>query len=389
MNSQEAEALIDRYLQGRATKAEEALVQYWVVKESVKGGAQDNAEYNEHAEMWAVINQNINTSNPAQPPRFRKTYRIAVAVAAAIAVMITGVWFYTNNLASVTSDDVAYKNDITPGKNGATLTLANGQQIFINDALAGNIATQSGVKISKDKDGQIIYEVTSIASPRRDSDGREVVEYNTLTTTRGEQTQVRLPDGSLVFLNAVSSLRYPTNFAKSNERRLSLAGEGYFEVAKDKDHPFIVESRGQQVEVLGTHFNISAYVDEPVIKTTLVEGSVRVTANHQSTTLKPNQQASFNGTYAIQVADVEAEYEVAWKKGFFLFNGDRLESIMTKIARWYNVEVEYTDPALKSKTFIGTISRFEKVSKVLNMLERTEVASFKIDGSKIIIAQKE
>jgi len=306
--------------------------------------------------------------------------RIRIAAAVVLVMISAGIWLYSKNQENLLQDSDAYANDIAPGKNGATLTLANGKKILINDALAGNIASESGVKISKNADGQLIYEITN--------DNLGEIAYNTLSTTRGEQTQVRLPDGTLVFLNAESSLKYPTSFAGAKKRQVELIGEGYFEVAKDKAHPFIVKGEKQDVEVLGTHFNIESYPTSAQIKTTLLEGSVKVSSKTGITRiLKPNQQLVLSTQHA-EVKEIEAEYEIAWKEGFFMFNNESLESIMEQVALWYNVEVVYEDASLKKETYVGTVNRFDKVSKVLSVLKKTDVAEFKIEQNKIIVSRK-
>jgi len=305
-----------------------------------------------------------------------------IAVAAAVLIVVFGAGLYLIGKDKKTDGEVtAYTNDIAPGKNGATLTLANGQKILIKDALAGNIATQSGVKISKTADGQIIYEITN--------DNSGDIAYNTLSTTRGEQTQVRLPDGTLVFLNAESSLRYPTSFAKLDKRQVSLTGEGYFEVAKDKVHPFVVSAKDQQVEVLGTHFNINAYASKSSISTTLLEGSVKVSNLKTMTSgmLKPGQQSRMKGDQ-LTVAEVEVDNVTAWKDGFFVFDSENLENILADVSRWYNVEIVYTDESIKKKTFFGSVSKFDNVSKVLKALEGTKAVSFEIKGKQIIVSKR-
>ncbi|MFA6275785.1 MAG: FecR domain-containing protein [Pedobacter sp.] len=311
------------------------------------------------------------------PNRKRIWSRIAVA-ASILVIASLGLYFYGSKYANDNQNQLAYQNDIAPGKNGATLTLANGQKILIKDALAGNIATQSGVKISKTADGQIIYEITN--------DNLGEIAYNTLSTTRGEQTQVRLPDGTLVFLNAESSLKYPTSFLKSNKRQVSLTGEGYFEVAKDKDHPFIVNSKGQNVEVLGTHFNINAYSDEPTIKTTLLEGSVMLSTSLQKEILKPNEQAVMNGD-RINIRTVDTEEIVAWKNNEFLFKNDDFRTNMRKIARWYNVEVFYEGDAPDKLRLGGFSSRSRNISEILKLMEKTGEVHFRIEGRKVHVSK--
>lgn len=310
--------------------------------------------------------------------------RWVAAASIAIAVMVGSYFYYNNQKTSSTA--VAFRSDIAPGKNGATLMLANGQKIFINDALTGNIAEQSGVKISKTADGQIVYVISNEQNDKRSSTD---IQYNVLSTMRGEQTQVRLPDGSVVFLNAMSSLKYPTSFSGLEKRNVSLTGEAYFEIAKDKSHPFIVITDKQEVEVLGTHFNINSYADEPSTKTTLSEGSVKVSLRSSKsgdtfTVLKPNQQALLTAG-EFKVASVNAEDIIAWKNGLFVLEDESLQSIMKRVERWYNVEVSYAAGINKNMLYFGSVSRYDKVSKILETIESAGGIHFKIEGRRILV----
>ena len=310
-----------------------------------------------------------------------------IAIASAIAFIVIGAYFFRSAFTKMDEDNnVLVEAEIAPGKNGATLTLANGQKIFINDVLAGNIASQSGVKISKSKDGQIIYQLTD--------QGTGKIEYNTLTTTRGEQTQVRLPDGSVVFLNTASSLKYPTSFANSATRSVGLTGEGYFEISKNKAQPFVVTAANQKVEVLGTHFNINAYTDEKVVRTTLLEGSIRVAAvladgsaagSDHVKVLKPGQQSALT-TQGIQLTNVNLDEVMAWQKGYFRFYDEDIASVMRKVSRWYNVEVEYSGQ-LPEVGFNARIDKYSNIKDVLGILEKSGAVHFKIEGRKIMVSK--
>lgn len=312
---------------------------------------------------------------PAEPKRVSLWPRIGIAAAVATIIVSAGIWFYQGSQKD-TKDLVAVVDDVAPGKQSATLTLANGKKIRLTDAVNGELAKEAGVVITKSAEGQLVYEVLA------QSDASDKI--NVLSTNKGETYKVRLPDGSAVWLNAASSLKYPASFAKLKDRRVELSGEGYFEVAKDKEHPFIVRTGKQEVEVLGTHFNINAYEDEAFEKTTLAEGSVKVTAQGKSLFIRPNQQAILND-HSMEIKEVDAELALAWKSGFFLFDRESLGNIMLKVARWYDVEIVFKDSSLKTETFTGTISRFQNISEVFNMLERVRVAKFKVEGKKIII----
>ncbi len=304
-----------------------------------------------------------------------------VAIAASILLIASlSFYFYSGNV--VTNDSkIAIQQDINPAKNGATLTLANGKKILIKDALVGSIASQSGVKISKTADGQLIYVVSSEQSDERTGTG---VQYNTLSTTRGEQTQVRLPDGTLVFLNAESSLRFPTSFAKLEKRQVSLTGEGYFEVAKDKMHPFIVQTNQQEIEVLGTHFNVNSYKDESAIATTLMEGSVKIVSAGVQKVIKPGEQA-LNNNGSITVNTVDLESIIDWKNGDFYLDKVPFKVAMRKIARWYNVDVVYDVSILDDMEAGGWISRNSNLSSILKVIESSGLAHFKVEGRTIYV----
>lgn len=299
-----------------------------------------------------------------------------VAAASIVIVVGLGFYFYQSHFKNDRQTD--YANDIAPGKNKATLTLANGEKILINEANAGNIANQSGVLISKTADGQIIYKISNLQSGK--------LEYNTLTTTRGEQARVLLPDGSLVFLNAASSLKYPTSFSSLKDRRVELSGEGYFEISKDKTHPFIVKTAKQEVEVLGTHFNINAYTDEPAVKTTLLEGSIKLSTIDAWKILKPNEQAMLKDN-GIEIQQVDTEEFIAWKNDEFLFKNDDFRTNMRKIARWYDVQVVYEANAPEDFRFGGFLSRSRNLSAVLRLMEKTGIVHFRISDRKVYVSK--
>lgn len=366
--------LLGKYRSGSLSAAEKQQLDKWYLDKAVEEGFR--TEPLVVSQRLAELHEAFAFVHAPAVKKIRLWPRIAVAASIALAV-ITGGYFYVNRLGDNRSLQMA-QNDIAPGKNGATLTLASGKRILISDALAGNIASEAGVRIAKTSSGEIIYEVTG------DNAGERA--YNTLSTSRGQQSQVRLPDGSVVFLNAESSLRYPTSFAKQQTREVALTGEGYFEVAKDKSRPFKVSSGGQLVEVLGTHFNVNSYGDAGKIKTTLVEGSVQVSGALALAKLVPGEQASFAGG-KIWVEKADIEEAVAWKNGYFMFNEESLGQIMQVVARWYNIEVEYQDASLKALAFWGSVSRFVKVGRMLRILESTGKVRFEVQGNKIIVSR--
>ena len=385
MNSKEAAEILLSYKAGTATEEEKAWVESWYMRFKDRAAAVPGDQIAEdQAESWARFEEAYAAMAGDRPAKIRVRRlwpRVAVA-AAAVAAIVFGIWFFNapriDTPSSRTTGRDLFANDIAPGKNTATLTLANGKKIKLNDAVNGELAREAGVIITKTEDGALVYEILS--------NSEETIKMNTLSTAMGESYQLRLPDGSMVWLNAATTLKYPTNFSKLENRKVTLTGEAYFEVFKDKKRPFVVATDKQEVQVLGTHFNINSYADESSVKTTLLEGSVRVsllTGRAGEVLLKPNEQAVNTGA-VIDVTQVEAADAIAWKNGEFLFDEEPLESIMRKIARWYNVEVVYKD-IRRSKRFGGTVSKFGNVSDVLKMLELTGEVHFKIEGRVITV----
>lgn len=353
------------------------------------------------------------------------------AAAAILAVFGFSAYFLITNHTNYYETQLAtHDNYIVPGGNKAILTLANGKKITLDDVTNGRLIEESGVKITKTANGQLEYEVMTISAQHNEhapgQPDKSEMAYNIIETPRGGQYKIILPDSSSVWLNSASSLRYPTRFV-GNERRVVLKGEAYFEIRRQAEDiqilakgngkvpttnnppvvghgqqratKFIVQTATQEVEVLGTHFNINAYEDEPVVRTTLLEGSVRVwqlategsdrSISHvmpNSLLIKPHQQSILSSS-GISLVKADIEEAVAWKEGMFRFNDESLESIMRKISRWYDVEVKYADPEVKNLPFNGIITHFSKVSKVLDMLERTKQVHFKINGRTIIASK--
>jgi len=330
-------------------------------------------------EKWNVVLNKILAADKPQLPKKNITFSIYKWAAAAVVLLSfsIAVLYYVNR-----KEDVhVFTADVDPGSNKAILTLADGRKISLTDAINGDVAIQDGISITKTANGQLIYTITGQSNVDLDS-----TKFNTISTPNGGEWQIRLPDGSNIWLNAASSLKYPLSFASSKQRHVELSGEAYFEVAKDKARPFIVSSSKQKLEVLGTHFNINSYIDEPVTKTTLLEGSIRISQNGTNNVevLEPGEQSivSANG---INVKESNVEEAVAWRKGYFMFVNEKQESIMRKIARWYNVEVNYADPSAKEVMYYGTVSRFDKISKILRKFEQTGEVRFEINAKKITV----
>ncbi|WP_316838787.1 FecR family protein [Pedobacter gandavensis] len=299
--------------------------------------------------------------------------------AAAVAVLAIGIgsFYFSSRPPALPANGIAAEKGehILPGGNKAVLTLSDGSQITLDDMANGEIAKESGVKITKTADGRLLYSVREGLSHVKPA-------YNTITTPKGGQYQIALPDGTMVWLNAASSLKYPSSFT-GKDRLVTLIGEGYFEVAKDKTRPFKVKTEEQEVEVLGTYFNINAYDDEDGVKTTLIEGSVKVKLpTNKSAVLKPGEQSLVSND--IKINQVDANSAIDWKQGLFWFNDESIYSIMRQFSRWYNIEVEYRGD-VSNVRFGGQVSRMKNLAQVLRIMELTKSIQFRVEGNKIIV----
>ena len=301
--------------------------------------------------------------------------RIAIAASLLGAVLITGLMFIKNRPPLVAEvNQLHYKNDVQPGGNKATLTLSDGSIIDLDDAKNGTLTQQGNTKVIK-LDDKLLYDLSTKATQQ--------VVYNTISTPKGGQYQLELPDGSRVWLNASSSIHFPTSFV-AKERRVEITGEAYFEVAKDAHKPFIVSVNKSEVQVMGTHFNVNAYDDENDMKTTLLEGAIQFVNGDYKSILQPGQQTQLkkDGTVKL-VDDVDLDEVVAWKNGLFSFESAGIETIMRQLARWYDVEIEYR--GRPDDLFVAEIRRDIKLSDALKALELTGKVKFEIEGKKIIV----
>ncbi|NQX42572.1 protein of unknown function [Pedobacter steynii] len=302
--------------------------------------------------------------------------RLWYSIAAAIAMMALCVFFYTQPKATQSQVSLVNGVDLQPGKHQAILTLANGSQIALEGLQKGRFASEAGVILEKSEDGQISYKLKNKVTSVKE----KLLYYNTITTPKGGLYQVILPDGTKVWLNAASSLKYPVQFA-SQERRVTLTGEAYFEVSKRKAQPFVVNTDQQTVKVLGTHFNINSYPDYRQTSTTLLEGRVSVSALARPLTskiLEPGQQAQLRGA-EITLGEVNTEAVMAWKRNLFSFNEADLKTIMMEFSRWYDVPV-YFEGTMPEQRFTGEISKNIKASEFLEILSSFKV-KFRIEGN--------
>jgi len=359
MTTQEAEDLLKKYHAGQCTAEEQLIIHSWADQQHALAAKTDPVPELEEAgdRIWNNVAHELNERHISSPKIPRRTkLRYYWSVAATVALIITASIAYFNYFPSQKPNAFAHNlEDVPAGGNRAVLTLANGKKILLN---------------------QRVY---NVISSERSNERSNQTAFNTISTPKGGQYQIILPDGSHVYLNAASSLKYPTRFEK-NERKVSLTGEGYFEITKNPQQPFIVNSFNQTVKVLGTHFNISSYANEPV-KTTLAEGIVQVSSTTQITTLKPGEQSIVNPN-GIKVKSIDPLGEIAWKDGSFVFNQTNLKTVLVQLSRWYDVDVDYSN--IPDQTFDGEISRSVSLMQVLRAIEQGSGIKLSIKERRII-----
>lgn len=374
MEQSDLQNLLIKYNNGTCSPEESAIVENWYLQWNIQPQVVDETELSAvKDDVWQSVSEEITTIKTV-----RLWKRMGIAAAITLFTLSIGIWLYQSNFSD-RAQTIRYGSDVDPGGRGATLTLANGKKIKLDTAHIGLVDELSGFRISKAEDGKLVYEYTGAANSAE--------EIHTLSTEKGETYQILLPDGSLVWLNAATSLSFSTGLNSGSIRKVTLSGEGYFEVAEDKSRPFIVESEGQEVEVLGTHFNVNAYSDEASIKTTLIEGSVRIRkfGNFKNQiVLKPNQQATTTDA-GISVKRIDVVDVVDWKNEGFIFNGGNFDVSMRKIARWYDVQIIYDSATLKDSEIGGFISRKNSLSAVLKFIESTGKVHFKIEGRRVFV----
>ena len=322
--------------------------------------------------------------------RFRRTWQIPAAAAVILILFSIGTYFMFSSklreqeIVKKAPAKIQLKNDIAPGGNKAVLTLADGSTIVLDSASNGTISKQGNIKVQKLNSGLLAYTINGHQVTENDD-----VFFNTISTPRGGQYQVTLADGTKVWLNAASSIRFPVVFT-GRERRVEITGEAYFEVAKNKTMPFKVKATSSEIEVLGTHFNVNAYNDEASIKTTLLEGKVKVSvpalgANQSPRFLEPGQQARVNKEGKINVIEnADTQEAMAWMHGHFQFKSADLKTILRQISRWYDVDVEYNGNI--NLHFTGQLTRNKNVSQIFKELALTRQVHFKIDNKTIIVS---
>lgn len=344
-----------------------------------------DAIYNKIKQQTDAADQQSATRPPA--PVKRLFMRRIAAAAAILVVAAAGGWWWISQSQQPASPDTQpvarlapAAQDIAPGTDKATLHLADGSSIVIDQHGRG-VITRQGNTVVNQNGGQLSYQTAQAAGPEA------APLINTLKVPAGGKFMLMLPDNSKVWLNANSSLTYAAAFS-GPQREVTLSGEAYFEIAHDQQHPFIVKSDRSEVKVLGTHFNVSAYADDPVHAVTLCEGAVQLTVGDHRALLKPGEQASFRQQEEkIGIRSIDVEDAIDWKNGYFHFDNAGIEQVMNKIRRWYNIQVVY-EGAKPTVKFTGMIARHEKLSRLLELLRTTGGADFEISNNQVIVKHK-
>lgn len=395
----DAKELLEKYQSGLCSEKEKKQIEKWLMFHNATNSSGLSDE-----ELLELQRKEFTKLEYQIRQRGKSSYLIPIkwSIAATLFFCLTLGGFYISRYARSGSSNRHVNVDVFPGTNIAFLTLANGQRINLMKATKGTIAKQDDIKISKTADGKLVYEVqkghgyyNSIA----DQD-TIVAGYNSIETPKAGQYQISLPDGTKVWLNAATKLTYPASITDRGMREVTLSGEAYFEVAKDKDHPFIVHTGRQDVKVLGTHFNISSYNDEPQTITTLLEGSVNVSSlrggspsslrgTKQSQTIRPGQQASTGKSEEIKLSTADLQSVIAWKNGRMYFKQADIKTILRQISRWYNVEIIYVGK-VSDRRITGGIDRNVKLSAVLETLKENGIlikTDYRSNGSRTLIVQ--
>jgi len=383
MKTEQAKQLIQHYLDGTASAKEvhvvDSFVEQQLLENNWTAGEAQKAAFGQklkaRIDAARLKGENSSKNVLVRPKTFTRRLWIMAASAAVLALCIIGGLFAVKNRTEDRSE--RYANDVAPGGNRAILTLADGRMIDLTDSKTGELATANGLSIEKAANGLLVFSVMD------NGEAKEEGRNNTITTPSGGQYQVNLPDGTQVWLNAETKFSFPSHFIGKN-RWVTLDGEAYFEVSKDKKHPFIVKSKKQEVEVLGTHFNIESYDVSLGTKTTLLEGSVKVKGASGEKVIAPGEQSVLYSN-SIEVNAVDPALAIDWKNGEFRFKNEPLPSIIQKLSRWYGVQFVMNIRYEQMPSFTGSVSRFDHISEVLKMLEETGNIKFYINGKVVTV----
>lgn len=402
--------LIGKYLKGEITAKEEQMLRSWRAEAEANeqlwrrltdkqyiGKRMKGWEQKDAADSWAGILQRIDHPAPPVPVKKVSLFRkkgLRIAAALVPLFILGGILFYDNTFRQKDADPTSAKNmtdrlepngikpeiNRPPGDKNARLVLSDGRSVGLT-ALAGELLTElDGTRI-RNKGGKLTY----LNAADRFSGDMKLL-YNSVITPKGGEYQLTLADGTRVWLNAASSLRFPTRFT-GRERRVFVSGEAYFEVAEDPDHPFVVHTRKSAIRVLGTKFNVKSYPDEPADRTSLLEGSVRISLRNgkEQVLLQPGFESVIRDQDEIRVGPVSMEEALAWKNGLFIFRNESLESIMRKLSRWYDVNIVFNDPELRNYHFTGRVKRYENLQSLLQLIETTARVRFVMKDDRLVV----
>lgn len=375
MTSKQFKKLYERCVSGKSTPEEQKLFEDYKDRFDLSDIPWTN-EMGDHEakgeELFNELNRRISESES------KKSKIWYWSAAASVLIILLAGLLADKKLNKTKIDKVAIVHSkIQPGGNKAILITSDGKQTFLEDSKDSLISVQSQMRVLRDKSNRLIYQKDKSIGPE------QKIEFNTLVTPRGGQYELVLSDGTKVWMNADSRLKYPVSFA-GKERVVELSGEAYFEVAKMSHMPFRVVSDKKTIEVLGTHFNVSAYSDEPY-RTTLLEGSVRLNYGAgPPTLLAPGEQATLNARQVFSVTRVSAIDAIAWKNGIFLFKNEPIRNVMKQISRWYDIEYDFQGDVDK-KRLGGTVSRYADFKDLLKTIELTESIHFKIKGRRVTV----
>lgn len=375
-------ALLKKFEDGNISSAELAVLYDWYDSFEQEPKLTEGLSVEELAarqeSLLNKINDKLHTELSSAPivPLFPKILW-RVGIAAVLVLCSLSVYFFRNSGQPVVRQQTTSVKDLPPGGDKAVLTLSDGSSIVLTAAKNGQLAAQANAIVRKTKDGELIYEQRETKTA--------AIEFNTVVTPRGGRYHLVLSDGTKVWINSASSIRYPVSFS-GGQRMVKITGEVYFEVAHNPAKPFLVDSEQQRIEVLGTRFNVNAYRDEPAVTTSLLQGSVRINTAQNKIQIKPGQQSLLqDGRFAL--GNFEADEVLAWKSGLFHFSDENLESVMRKISRWYDVDIVYVDERIKKLPLSGIITQFSNISKVLHMLELTGEVRFVLSDHKITVSK--
>lgn len=383
MDNINAKELLRKYRLGILTEEEKAILESWYLHQ-LQHSTDSTLSEEELKEDFSKLSEKVlENIKPNKKKDIHKYIKLSIA-AASILIISFVVALYSNRDSDVLTDkdklSSLEENKIVPGSKKAILTLGNNTQVVLDEGLDGRISDQGGIQIKKTEDGKVLYTVVEGTQ----TNSTEIV-YNSISTPSGGEYEIQLADGTKVWLNALSSIRFPTKF-QGNSRQVEVTGEVFFDVSHNAKMPFQVVTGRQLVEVLGTQFNINAYEKE--IKTSLLEGSVRVssTGSNKHRILKPGDQSILFSSSSMDVKQVDMEQVLAWKNGYFIFDNDDFEGVMNQIERWYDVTVDYSDPVQNIKLG-GAIARKRNLQDVLSLLELSANVKFKLEGRKVIVSK--